>query len=430
MDNLMAFLKANAWLVLAIVAIAFALYQFVDPAPPREITIATGEPGGRYFGLGEYLEAELKKEGVNLKVVQTAGSGDNMDLLVDPDSEVSIAFVQSGMEQIYDTGETELFSLGSLYYEPIWLFYRKEISPDSIGALKGARVAAGGTGSGTRAVARYLLAENGLLGDDSDITLVDAGGDRAVELLQTGEIDAAFFTVSPQSAIIRTLIDSPAVDFLDIRRSPAYTARYAFLASVPISEGLLDLERNIPEADRRTLASTATLVVNDRFHPAFTPLILELLARRLGRGSILEAPGEFPSPTNVGFELTKEADHFYAYGPPLLMRYMPFWAASLVDRMIIFVIPLLVIIIPLSKIAGPLYRWRIRSRIFTWYRYLLDTDRRIVEGTIADPAEELRLLDGLADELAGVDVPLSHSDELYHLKQHLEYVKRRLRKKA
>ena len=139
---------------------------------------------------------------------------------------------------------------------------------------------------------------------------------------------------------------------------------------------------------------------------------------------------EGPTPTNVGFELTKEADHFYAYGPPLLMRYMPFWAASLIDRMIIFVIPLLVIIIPLSKIAGPLYRWRIRSRIFTWYRYLLDTDRRIVEGTIADPAEELRRLDGLADELAGVDVPLSHSDELYHLKQHLEYVKRRLRKKA
>ncbi|MEJ2385621.1 MAG: TAXI family TRAP transporter solute-binding subunit [Xanthomonadales bacterium] len=430
MENVTVFLKANWWLLLAIAAIAIALFQLVDPAPPREITIATGEPGGRYYGLGEYLRDELQQEGVTLKIVQTAGSGENMERLVDPDDEVSIAFVQSGMEQIFDSGETELSSLGSLYYEPIWLFYRNPGSLESIGALKGSRVAAGRKGSGTRAVARYLLAENGLLGDDGVITLVDEGGDRAVELLQAGEIDAAFFTVSPQSEIIRTLIDSPGIDFLDIRRSPAYTARYAFLSSVPISEGLLDLEQNIPDTDRRTLASTATLVVNDRFHPAFTPLILELLARRLGRGSVLEAPGEFPSPSNVGFGLTREAEHFYDYGPPFLMRYMPFWAASLVDRMIIFVIPLLVIIIPLSKVAGPLYRWRIRSRIFTWYRHLLDTDRRIVEGAIADPAEELRQLDRLADELAGVEVPLSHSDELYHLKQHLEYVKRRLRTRA
>lgn len=426
MDSISAFLRANAWLALAIVVIALALYQFVDPAPPREITMATGDEEGRYFELGEYLKAQLQKEGVTLNVISTEGSKENMDLLIDTDSDVSIAFVQSGMEEVFDHGETVLGSLGSLYYEPIWIFYRSEIALDSATGLKGLRVAVGESGSGTRAVARYLLAENGLLDGDSGFRLVEEGGKRAVALLQDGEIDAAFFTVSPQSDIIRALIDLPGIDFLDIRRSAAYTARYPFLSSVSISEGLLDLERNIPDSDRTTLASTATLVVNEHFHPALTPLVLELLSRRLQQGGILERPGAFPSPSHVGFSLTKEADHYYEHGPPFLLRYLPFWAASLVDRLVIFIIPLLVIMVPLLKVAGPLYRWRIRSRIYKWYRYLLETDRRLAEGEIDDREEEKRQLDELADELASIDVPLSYSDELYQLKQHVEYVSRRL----
>lgn len=426
MDSIRAFFKTNAWLLASVGVIAVALFQFVDPAPPREITMATGEEEGRYFALGEFLRTELEKQGITLNLVSTAGSADNMELLVDPGSPVSIAFVQSGMEETFDTGKVQLQSLGSLYYEPIWVFYRKGIELNAVTGLRGLRVAVGEPGSGTRAVGRYLLAENGLNSDGSGFTPVETGGTEALESLRVGEVDAAFFTVSPQSDMIRDLIHLPAIDFLDIRRSAAYTARYPFLSSVTISEGLLDLARNIPESDRKTLASTATVVVNHRFHPALTPLVLDALSARLKQGGVLEKPGEFPSSTHVGFDLTREADHYYEYGPPFLTRYLPFWAASLIDRLVIFVIPLLVIVVPLSKVAGPLYRWRIRSRIYTWYRYLLDTDRKLVEGRIDDRDEERRKLDRLADELAEVEVPLSYSDELYHLKQHLEYVRRRL----
>ena len=420
------FVRANAWLVLAIAAIAIALFQFVDPAPPSEFTLAAGNEEGRYYQLGQYLKDELRKEGITLNLVATAGSGENMERLTDPDSEVSIAFVQSGMEEIFDSGETELASLGSLYYEPMWVFYRRAVPLDRVTDLGGHRVAVGEMGSGTRAVARYLLAENGLLDPGYGLSLWDTGGEEAVGLLRDGKIDAAFFTVSPQSELIRELIDLPGVEFLDMRRSASYTARYPFLSSVSIPEGLLDLERNIPDSARTTLASVATLVVNDRFHPAFTPLVLETLSRQLKQGGVLERRGEFPSPANVGFGLTKEAGHYFRYGPPFLLRYMPFWAASLVDRLVIFVIPLLVIVVPLVKVAGPLYRWRMRSRIFRWYSILLETDRRIAADEVEDREAEKRKLEELADELASIEVPLSYSDELYHLKQHVEYVSRRL----
>jgi len=426
MDAFKTFLKTNAWLALAVVLIALGLYRLVEPAPPSEITMATGDEEGYYHALGQYLQQGLQREGVELKLVSTAGSSENMGLLADPDGPVSIAFVQSGVERVINVGDTALESLGSLYYEPIWLFYRRDVPLDTARELRGFRVAVGAEGSGTRAVAEYLLAENGLLDEDTGLIVVEAGGEEAVELLRSADIDAAFFTVSPLSDTIQTLIEMPEIDFLDMRRSAAYTARYPFLSSVSITEGLLDLERNIPPEDRVTLASTATLVVNERFHPALTPLVLELLSRRLGEGGILEQPGEFPSAQSVGFSLTKEAAHYYKNGAPFLLRYLPFWTASLVDRLVIFVVPLLVIIVPLIKLAGPIYRWRTRSRIYTWYRHLQETERRLAEGKIGNLAKERQRLDVMTEELAAIDVPLSYADELYELKAHVEYVRSRL----
>lgn len=426
MNSIKTFMRTNAWLAVAVVLIAAGLYQLVEPAPPREITMATGGPDGYYHALGKSLKDGLRREGVEVKLISTAGSSENMELLTEPDGAVSIAFVQSGMERVFDLGETTLSSLGSLYYEPIWLFYRREMALNSARDLKGLRVAVGARGSGTRAVVEYLMAENGLPEAGHEFVLVEAGGKQSVALLRSAEIDAAFFTVSPRSDTIQSLIDIPEVDFLDIRRSEAYTARYPFLSSVSISEGLLDLERNIPPEDRTTLASTATLVVNDRFHPALTPLVLEQLSRRLRDGGMLEQPGEFPSARNVGFGLTKEAEHYFKKGPSFLLRYMPFWAASLVDRLVIFIVPLLVIVIPLIKLAGPLYRWRVRSRIFTWYRHLQEIERKYSEGKVENLTQEIHRLDVLTKELASIDVPLSYADELYELKEHVEYVRGRL----
>jgi TRAP transporter TAXI family solute receptor len=426
MGSIKTFLQTNAWLAVAVVIISVVLYPFVEPAPPREITMATGGQDGYYHALGTYLKKSLEREGVELNLVSTTGSSENMNLLTDPNGEISIAFVQSGMERVFDTAEDTLYSLGSLYYEPIWLFHRRSVELDTARDLKGLRVAVGAEGSGTRAIVRYLMAENGLHDEGGEFVLVDADGEQAAERLRSGDIDAAFFTVSPRSNTIRTLIDIPEIDFLDIRRSAAYTARYPFLSSVTISEGLLDLERNIPPENRTTLASTATLVVNDRFHPALTPLVLGLLSKRLREGGVLERPGEFPSARNVGFPLTKEAAHYLEKGPSFLLRFLPFWAASLVDRLVIFVVPLLVILIPLVKLAGPLYRWRIRSRIYTWYEHLQETERRLAEGKVGNRAEEIRRLDLMTEELAAVDVPLSYADELYELKEHVEYVRGRL----
>lgn len=424
---LKTFLKANLWVIAVVALLVVVLVQFVDPAPPKEITLASGSETGRYFELANRLRYELKKEGVTLNILKTAGSEENLELLVSEDSPVSIAFVQSGMEEIFDAGETELHGLASLYYEPIWLIYRKSLEVEFISDLRNRKIAVGVAGSGTQAVARFLLNENGLLFGAGNTELVEADGEDAATLLEAGEIDAGFFMVPAESAMIRRLIGIEGFDFLDMRRSEAYRARYRSLSSVRISEGLLDLKSNLPPDDREVLAAVATLVVNDRFHPSLTPIVMEAMANVVSRGGVLEGRDEFPSKASVGYPLTKEANHYFKYGPPFLLRYMPFWAASLVDRLIILVIPLLVVLIPLSKLAGPVYRWRIRSRIYKWYKFLRETDQKIVGGTIHESlSQERQRLNELQTELSSVEVPLSYSDELYQLRQHVEFVSRRL----
>lgn len=428
MDSVKAFLKANIWLALVALVLVVVLVQFIDPAPPKEITIATGGESGRYYELALRIESELHKEGVKLNILKTAGSAENLELLTAADGPVSIAFVQSGMEEVFDEGDVELRSLGSLFYEPIWLFYRSAAPLELLSDLAGRRVSIGIQGSGTRAVARFLMQENGLGEGEGGTRVVELNDEAAVAALRRGEIDAAFFMMSTSSATIRSLASEPGIDFLDVRRVEAYKARYPFLSSVVVSEGLLDLQVNIPSESKTVLAAAATVVVNERFHPSLTPLVLQALDSVLRDGGLLERRGEFPSAKYVGYPLTGEAQHYFKFGPPFLLRFMPFWAASLVDRLVMVVIPLMVLLIPLAKLAGPIYRWRVRYRIYRWYKFLRETDRKIVAGTIEEDLEpEREKLAKLESELASVDVPLSYSEELYHLREHVEYVTRRLR---
>lgn len=427
MDTLKAFVKANIWLLLVVIVLVVVLLQLIDPAPPREIVIATGSESGRYYELARSLERELSKDGVTLRIQSTAGSIDNLTLLTTEDSPVTIAFVQSGMDEVFDSGETVLRSLGSLYYEPIWLFYRTEQPVDLLSDLAGRRLSIGADGSGTQAVARFLLQENGLHDPALAPETFKFADTQAIDALLANEIDAAFFMMPAGSDAVRDLASQPGIDFLDMRRAESYRARYPFLSSVQISEGLLDLKGNLPKRGKTVLAATATVVVNDGFHPALTPLVLEALRAALGQGGLLEKRGQFPSSAHVDYPLTDEAEHYFEYGPPFLLRYLPFWAASLVDRMIMFAIPLMVLLIPLAKMAGPVYRWRVRYRIYHWYKFLRETDRRLVEGTLLENLDRERdKLKKLEKELASVEVPLSYSEELYHLREHVEYVTRRL----
>lgn len=428
LNDLKIMILANFWVVPVLGVLVGAVFYFVSPPPPLSATMATGAEGGAYRIFAEKLKAELEKDGFELKLKPSNGSRDNLEKLLDEDSGIQIALVQSGLErQLSAEQRDKLQTLGAMYHEPLWLFYRKDSKLDLIADLLPLRLATGSPGSGTQAVTEAILTANAISPDQYPSNWQAISGSKAADALLNGELDAGFFVGPAENANVQKLAASPDILLADFHRADAYEARLPFLNRLTIGEGLLNLAQNVPARRVQTLSPVATLVVNDDFNPGLAALFLNASREVMKSGSLLDKAGAFPSAEPQTFELSSDADHFYKNGLPLLQRYLPFRFASLADRYIILLIPLLVILFPLFKAVGPLYRWRIRARIYRWYKYLREIDRQLDKGSLPEHLDaEIERLDQLQDELASVDVPLSYSNELYDLHVHLRYVIERL----
>ena len=429
LKDLKIMLLANLWIAPVLAALIGAVFYFVAPPPPMSARMATGADGGNYRIFAEKLKQELAKEGFELALVPSAGSRDNLERLLAEDSQVEIALVQSGLERQLDAADnTRLHSLGAVYQEPLWLFYRSGIDLERIADLLPLRLALGSAGSGTLAATEAILGANAIAPEQYPSGWQTTGGRKTASALMAGELDAAFFIGPAENALVQQLASHPELSLATFRRAAAYEARLPFLKRVTVGEGLLNLAQNAPARDIVTLSPVATLVINQHFHPGLAPLILEAAREVMKNGSLLDQAGAFPSAEPRTFALSGDAEHYYKNGPPLLQRYLPFRIASLADRYIILLIPLLVVLIPLLKAVGPLYRWRIRARIYRWYKHLREIDRQLDAGTLPQRLDaEVERLEQLEDELAKVEVPLSYSNELYELHVHLRYVIERLR---
>jgi len=404
-----------------LVLLAFVVaYQFIKPAPPDKVVMASGSEQGAYHAFVQSYARHLAAEGIELQIVNTAGSVDNIERL--RNGSVDVALLQGGIPDEGD-GE-EVHSLGSLYYEPLWLFAREGLNLDRLSALADVRVAVGQEGSGTLALVQRLLRDNGL--DANQDRFVRIGDKDAADSLLAGEVDAAFFVSSAQSPLVSRLLRQPDIRLASFERADAYARRYRFLTRLDLPEGAVDLQRNIPPRPVRLLAPAANLVVNADIHPAVIDLLLQAAEQAHADGDWFEERGQFPQADLLAYPLAREAKRYYKYGPPFLQRYLPFWAASLIDRLKVMLLPLVLMLLPLLKVMPPIYTWRMRSRVYRWYEELERVDRQLVEDGGADHQALAAELDRIENDVRAVHVPLSFAHQLYHLRQHIELVRRRL----
>jgi TRAP-type uncharacterized transport system substrate-binding protein len=349
-------------LVAAILAFAAAFY-FVDPFPPRHITIACGPPESANYNYAQTYREILSREGIMLELVNTAGSAENLKLLGAASGGVDVAFVQGSMKSLVQN--TDLMSLGSLFFEPLWIFHRGDLTLRRLPDLKGLRLAVGEEGSGTKILTMRLLAHNNVLSQNT--TILSYGYQKAADMLLAGEVDVAFFVSTHLAAHVINLIDSKSVKLMGLERAEAYALLYHYLYVLKLPEGVIDFEANIPARDLTLVAPTTQLVARPDLHPALINLLLGAAKIIHETGGDFEREGEFPTPKYLDFKLSPDAERFYKFGAPFLQRYLPFWIAILVSRITILLLPLVAVFLPLFKLMPLLYRWRMRSRIYRWY---------------------------------------------------------------
>ena len=409
----------------AVVAFVVA-FQWVKPAPPSHVVIATGRPDGAYYKFAQQYRERLVREGIRLEVRETSGSVENLQLLEDPKSDVDLGFVQGGTGG--GANPEALGSLASLYFEPLWVFSRENPGPNDLRGLRGRRLAVGPEGSGTRAVALTLLAANGITATTA--RLLPLTGLDAVHALRRGAVDTVFLVAAPGSPTVTEMLITPGIALLGFPRADAYAKRFPFLTKLVLPAGGLSLEANLPTRETVLLAPAATLVARTSFHPALVDLVLATAAAVHGGRGLFEAPKQFPSADYLEVPLLSDAERYHKSGPPLLARYLPFWAATLADRVKVLILPLLVLV-PLARLVPPAYRWRVRSKIIRRYRDVVEVDQVLTRRpSPSECAELLAQLERIEDDVRGLKVPLGYADAHYHLRLHLDLVRRRVQEMA
>jgi TRAP-type uncharacterized transport system substrate-binding protein len=426
---------AGPFLLIALVLLVLA-YKVLDPNPPKKVVLATGAAQGAYAEFGKRYATILATHGIRVELRETQGAAENLQLLRDPQANVDIAFVQGGADLERPTAEEAeaanagLVALGSLFYEPVWLFYREDSAKrllkrptlNALAELPGWKLNIGAPGSGVPNLMRKMIEVNRI--DPAGLTLLQQPTTPAVMALLEGESDAIVFASAPESLMVQMLLQTPGVKLFDFKQAEAYSRRFGFMSPVVLPRGVVDLAADLPPADVHLVAPTATLVARETMHPALVQLFVQAARTIHGESGWFQRKGEFPSTANTERPLAKEAERFYRNGPPFLQRYLPFWMANLVDRMWLVLLSIVAILIPLSRVVPPLYEFRIRSRIFRWYGQLRGVEDAIGKRPDGELLDEL---DGIETKVGQVTVPLSYADELYSLRSHINLVRRRLR---
>ncbi len=411
--------------VLLTAALLWLAYWWLNPNPPKRVVLATGPEQSAYDSFGQRYAEALAAYGIEVELLPSDGSADNVALL--RSGRADLAFVQGGSGHIQREDEERL----QTFVEPLWLFYHEAAAQrlngtarlNALTELRGWRISVGTEGSGVPQLFRRLLEANRL--EPAEVHLSELAQTPGTVAFLEREVDALVFASAPESPLVQMLLLTPGVRLMNFQQAQAYARRFGFLTPVVLPQGVVDLADNRPPEDLQLVASTTSLIARHDTHPAILQLFAQTALDLHGPPGWFNRTREYPNLQLAELPVSPEAERAIRNGKPLLQRYLPFWLANLVERMWLAMGLIIALVLPLSRILPPLYSFRIRSRVFRWYAELRDIETR-AEAEMAAIAELLRELDELEHRAEKISLPLAYTDELYALRHHIELVRQRL----
>ncbi|MEE9910608.1 MAG: C4-dicarboxylate ABC transporter substrate-binding protein [Deltaproteobacteria bacterium] len=412
-------------MILVAGVILFACFWFFHSAPPKTIIMTSGEKGSAYYSVAEKYAKILARDGVKLIILPSAGSVENLKRLADPAFPVDIGFVQAGLTRGQNI--EKLVSLGSMSYQPLLVFHRLHYPIEVLSQLAGRRIAIGREGSGTRMLALTLLAVNGIA-PDGTMTFSEAEGEGAAADLLAGKVDAIFLMAdSASSQTMRTLLKTPGIGLVNFTQADAYVRRIGYLNKLTMPKGAMEFGKNIPAQDVTLVCPTIELIARDHLHPALSDLLLAAAVEIHGRPALFQNRGDFPVPLENEFKISSDARRYYKSGKSFFYRYLPFWLASLINRILVVFVPLIIILIPGLKSIPALFRWRMSLRINRWYRLLLMVEQDSMKQDQPVPVDALvRRINEIEAEVNKIKVPASYGEQFYGLRTHINFVRSKI----
>ena len=417
--------------VLICVAAVWFTLRYVKPAPPSSFVISAASAGSPYHDLAIRFKEQAEKKGIKLEIRESQGSFDNLKLLKDDNADVQAGVVQGGLSNHIDS--PQLFSMGRLLTEPVWIFYRGAQNLDHITQLKGKRILIGPEGSGTSFLTKRLLEANGITPENSKLIAMELPA--YPDAFANSSADAGFLVLGAEAKTVQKLLRQPDVKLMNMAQAEALIQRYPYLSVAILRQGVIDFAKNIPPADTSLVATKAMLLIRNDLHPALRTLLADAVLAAQSQPT-LKPTGEaklFTLGTDAlsddpEFPVSDDVRRVYKSGPTFFQRVLPFWLAAMFDRAFILLLPVVGIIFPLFRIVPWLYNWRMRQRILRWYRALKLLERDLAKNP---PTPEFierkeKELDLIEQKVWRISVPDQYAPDLYTLRDHVEFVRRRI----
>ena len=407
------------------VVVITATFWFIYSAPPDTLIITSGDESTRFVRIAERYKKILARNGVKLEILKSEGSMENLERLENPSFRVDVGFVQTGVAK--GRNIDKLVSLGSISYQPLYIYYRSSKPLELLSQFEGKRIAIGEDGTGTRVLALELLALNGIK-PGGKTELLDMDDEEAAKALLESKIDAAFMmSDSTSSKTMREFRLKQDIRLYDFTQADAYSRRITHLTKIVLPKGSFDFGKNIPDHDISLVSPTVELIARADLHPALSDLLLEAATEVHSRQNLTQKRGEFPAMLEHEYKISPDAVRFYKSGKGFLYKYLPFWMASLVNRILVVFVPMLLILIPGLKSIPALYRWRMRLRLLRWYRALLILEEDLVGQITPEKRTELiERLNEIEETVNNLKVPASFADQLFTLRSYMGMVRARL----
>ena len=430
----MAWIERNLlWIMagLGVLLLVGAIVAVFASLPPRQFTFVSGRQGGAYYQGAQFYQQYAGEKDFTMDIIESAGSAEALRLLEEGKGDV--AFIQGGVAA---EGDPEILSaLATVAYEPVWIFYRRELAPDeplnTPLQLKGMRVNIGEAGSGTNPLARLLLGDYGIT--DNEVTLSELPAQEALDKLRSGELDTAILVLNPLSPLLQEAVRDRRLELMSLADAEALARRHRFLSTLNLPKGTFDLVDAFPRDDVKLVAPSINLVVRNDLHSDIVRLLAFASFELSSPGGFFAARKEFPSTLNADLPISAEGEAYLQRimnNDFMLDNYLPFWAAALFDRYLLFVLPLMLIFLPMLSDSPLLYQFYMRRKVNRWYKEIHRIEMQ------ADGLNSAEIGMAIAD-LERIDAMLTHeisvSNEympnLYDLREHVDYVIRRVQER-
>ena len=407
--------------ILFIIASASIILHLYFPTPPKKIIIATGGEKGAYYAMGQEIKRRLADSGITVEVRKTQGSVENLELLNDPTSGVDIAIVQSGISNAKERPNLE--SLTGLFYEPVWVAFQPKAfpkgTPSSIAEIKDKRIGIAQVGSGTRKITDQIFELNGV--STKSPNFIAADPESLFNKLQANELDVAIFVYKAEAPFIGKVFKDEDIKFMSFGEAYGYLQAMPSLTVINIPRSVLVIPTDTPEKEIRVISPVAELVINERFHPAITTLLMNEMNDVINDPTIVAVENTFPNVNHLSFKVNEDAEEYVKNGLSIVDQYLPFWVAVWFDRLIRVVLPLLAVLLPLYNFLPGVFEYfekQKKARIYIELRHL--------EKELSENGEKDFIITRLNLIENKVIQSKFEAEEIFDMRSHIDLVREKL----